>query len=141
MKGGIGWNLRISGVERFIYNTIILFHIVRIVCITSPELQPMAVQYRFQVIQTEITWPVYCTAIGWSSGDVIRTIWIYVIILSIISRSKPEILRLGYRRFQIGCVFAEYDLFKPTTFIQTCIYMNFRIILTQLYILISWDIR
>ena len=20
----------------------------------------------------------------------------------------------GYRRFQIGCVFAEYDLFKPT---------------------------
>ena len=26
------------------------------------------------VIQTEITWPVYCTAIGWSSGDVKKTI-------------------------------------------------------------------
>ena len=40
---------------------------------------------------------------GWSSGDVIRTMWYYVIILTIISvenakknfnRSKPEILRL-----------------------------------------------
>ena len=34
--------------------------------------------------------------------------------------SKPEI-------FQIGFVFAEYVLFKPTTFIQNCIYMIFRI--------------
>ena len=41
---------------------------------------------------------------------------------------------MGYNRFQIGCVFAEYDLFKPTTFIQNCIYMNFRIISTQFYI-------
>ena len=31
---------------------------------------------------------------------------------------------VGYRRFQIGFVFAEYDLFKPTTFIQNCVYMN-----------------
>jgi len=38
---------------------------------------------------------------------------------------------VGYNRFQIGCVLAEYDLFKPTTFIQNYIYMNFRIILTQ----------
>jgi len=37
----------------------------------------------------------------------------------------------GTTRFQIGCVFAEYDLFKPTTYKQNCIYMNFRIILTQ----------
>ena len=29
---------------------------------------------------------------------------------------------VGYTRFQIGCVFVEYDLFKPTTFIQNCIY-------------------
>ena len=29
--------------------------------------------------------------------------------------------------FQIGCVFAKYDLFKPTISIQNCIYMNFRI--------------
>ena len=28
-------------------------------------------------------------------------------------------------------MFAKYDLFKPTTFIQNCIYMNFRTILTQ----------
>ena len=41
---------------------------------------------------------------------------------------------MGYNRFQIGCVFAEYDLFKPTISIQNCINMNFRIILTQLYI-------
>ena len=32
--------------------------------------------------------------------------------------------RGGYRRFQIGCVFVEYDLLKT---IQNCIYMNFRI--------------
>ena len=34
-----------------------------------------------------------------------------------------------YLRFQIGCVFAKYDLFKPTIFLQNClcIYMNFRI--------------
>ena len=25
---------------------------------------------------------------------------------------------VGYRRFQIGCVFVEYDLFNTTTFIQ-----------------------
>ena len=25
---------------------------------------------------------------------------------------------VGYRRFQIGCVFIEYDLFNTTTFIQ-----------------------
>ena len=26
---------------------------------------------------------------------------------------------MGYDRFQIGCIFAEYDLFKPTTYIRT----------------------
>ena len=43
---------------------------------------------------------------------------------------------LGYIRFQIGCIFAEYDLFKPTISMQNClyIYMNFRIILTHFYI-------
>ena len=30
-----------------------------------------------------------------------------------------------YRRFQIGCVFVEYDLFNTTTFIQKFIYMQF----------------
>ncbi len=41
---------------------------------------------------------------------------------------------LGYRRFQIGCVFAEYDLFKPTIFIQKFIYIKFRILFgTVLY--------
>ena len=32
----------------------------------------------------------------------------------------------GHRRFQIGCVFVEYDLFNTRTFIQNCIYMNCR---------------
>ena len=35
---------------------------------------------------------------------------------------------------QIGCVFAEYGLFKPTIFIQNLIYINFGINLTQLCI-------
>ena len=30
---------------------------------------------------------------------------------------------VGYRRFQIGFVFVEYDLFLTTTFIQNCIYV------------------
>ncbi len=29
---------------------------------------------------------------------------------------------------------SEYDQFKPTTFIQNCMYINFRIYLTQFYI-------
>ena len=41
---------------------------------------------------------------------------------------------MGYRRFQIGCVFAEYDPFKPTIFIQHFIYIDFRINLTHFYI-------
>ena len=93
---------------------------------------------RFHVIQTEITRPVYCTAIGWSSGDVTRTIcdiWYYQIYLS---KKKKEIKNIivanlrssgssGISSFQIGCVFVENDLFNTTTFIQNCIYMNFRI--------------
>ena len=27
---------------------------------------------------------------------------------------------MGYRRFQIGCVFVEYDLLNSTTFKQNC---------------------
>jgi len=42
--------------------------------ITLQELPPRRVQYTGHVIQTEFWWPVYCTAIGWSSCDVIRTI-------------------------------------------------------------------
>ena len=45
----------------------------------------------------------------------------------------------GYSLFQIGFVFAEYDLFKTTTFIQNCIYMNFRKNLTQFNINFSID--
>ena len=41
---------------------------------------------------------------------------------------------MGYNRFQIGWAFAEYNLFKPTNFIQKFIYMNFRKNLTQFYI-------
>ena len=41
---------------------------------------------------------------------------------------------MGYRRLEIGFVFVKYDLFYTTTFIHYCIYMNFRIHLTQFYI-------
>ena len=47
---------------------------------------------------------------------------------------------MGYLHFQIGCIFAKYDLFKPAMSIQNCIYMNFRINLTQFYINFSRDI-
>ena len=40
---------------------------------------------------------------------------------------------MGYNRFQIDCVFTECDLFKPNTFIQNFIYIDFRIIVTQFY--------
>ena len=70
MKGGIGWNLRISGVERYIKDIYLMFlsreidtklcqsytktYIVKIyVHITWPELPPIAVQYTGHVIQTE----------------------------------------------------------------------------------------
>ena len=41
---------------------------------------------------------------------------------------------VGYNRFQIGCVFVEYDLLNTTTFTQNFIYIDFRIIFTQFYI-------
>ena len=40
---------------------------------------------------------------------------------------------LGYRCFQIGCLFAEYDLFKPSISIRNFIYINFRSNLTHFY--------
>jgi len=54
-------------------------------------------------------------------------------------KSKPnlQLAFSGISSFQIGCLFAEYDRFKPTTFIQNCIYINFRIDLTQFYISFS----
>ena len=41
---------------------------------------------------------------------------------------------MGYNRFQIGCVIADYDLFNATTFIQNMTYVRFGIILTQFYV-------
>ena len=42
------------------------------------------------------------------------------------NRSKPEVqASVGYNRFEIGFVFAEYDLFKPTTFIYIKIFVYF----------------
>ena len=35
---------------------------------------------------------------------------------------------------EIGCIIVEYDLFNTTTYIQNCVFINFRITLTQLYI-------
>jgi len=70
MKGGIGWNLRISGVERYLYDIyqMLLSREIDIklcqnytktyICklyvrFTWPELPSMAVQYNGHVIQTE----------------------------------------------------------------------------------------
>ena len=61
--------------------------------------------------------------------------WYYQIYLS---KKKKEIKNIivanlrssgssGISSFQIGCVFVENDLLNTTTFIQNCIYMNFRI--------------
>ena len=53
--------------------------------------------------ETEITWPVYCTAIGFSSGDLIQTVrtkcyniinYIYCKCKKKYKKSKPEIIRL-----------------------------------------------
>jgi len=41
---------------------------------------------------------------------------------------------LGYRCFQIGWVFVEYDLFNTTSLIKNLTYIHFGIILTQFYI-------
>ena len=41
---------------------------------------------------------------------------------------------LGYRCFQIGCVFVKYDLLKSLNLIQNLTYISFGILLTQLYI-------
>ena len=124
---------------------IILLHIVRIVCITSPELQPMAVQYTGHVISDCITWQWYCTAIGLSSFDVIRTICYPLFLFKMQNKNLKIKIAANLRfsssygiytsRFQIGCVFVEYDLYNiSTTFIQNYIYMHFRINLTQFYI-------
>ena len=39
------------------------------------------------------------------------------------NRSEPEISQapVGYRRFQISCVFVKNDLLDSKTFIQNCI--------------------
>ena len=41
---------------------------------------------------------------------------------------------MRYNRFQIGCVFVEYELFNATTFIQNLTYILFGIILTKFYV-------
>ena len=53
-------------------------------------------------------------------------------------KSKPN-LQLAFSGISSfsDLLFTEYDLFKPTTFIQICIYINFRIYLTQFYISFS----
>ena len=102
----------------------------------------MAVQYRCHVIQTEITWPVYSTAIGWSSGDVIRTICNNVFNY-IFWKFKIKIKTIigANLRFSGSCGISSFSdwlricfLLNTTTFILNWIYMNFRINLTQFYI-------
>ena len=38
---------------------------------------------------------------------------------------------MEYCRFQIGCLFGEYDSFKPNIFMQNFIFIDFHIYLTQ----------
>ena len=58
-----------------------------------------------------------------------KTYVLYGFVLKIYGFFQQSFGHPGYHRFHIGCIFAEYDLSKPTT--QNCIYMNFRIILSQ----------
>ena len=41
--------------------------LIDIIDITSPELQPMAVKYRCQVIQAEITGPDFCSSFSFKN--------------------------------------------------------------------------
>ena len=50
------------------------------------------------------------------------------------SKPKLQLAFSGISSFSDWLYIAEFDLFKPTTFIQNCIYINFRINLTQLYL-------
>ena len=81
----------------------------------------------------------YCTAIGGSSGEVIRIIYIlYVIIFAIFSKKIWDSQSfVEYGSFQIGCVFVEYYLFNTTCLLQNLIYIRFGIILTPFYIKFS----
>ena len=51
------------------------------VWIMKPELQAMVEQYYLSRAFVCITWPVYCTAIGGSSGHVVRTYILHVYVL------------------------------------------------------------
>ena len=57
--------------------------------------------------------------------------------LSSISIKEVKRKFKNYNRFQIACVFAEYNLLKSTTFKQNFKYRDFRIILIQFYISFS----
>ena len=89
----------------------------------------------------------YCTDVGWSSCDVIRTMrtLCYYIINYIYKKCKIKVkiiigenLRFsgfcGILSFSDWLPFVKYDLFNSTTFIQNCIYMIFCITLRQFYI-------
>ena len=54
---------------------------------------------------------------------------IYLIQITWISQAP-----LGYRYFQIGCIFVEYDLFNITNLKQNLTYIGFGIIFRQFYI-------
>jgi len=64
----------------------------------------------------------FCTDVGWSYCDVIRTMrtLCYYIINYIYKKCKIKVKNYN---FQIGYVFVEYDLFNTTTFINNCIYI------------------
>ena len=49
-------------------------------------------------------------------------------------KPKLQLAFSGISSFLDWLLIAEYDLFKPTTFLQNCIYINFCIDLTQFYI-------
>ena len=73
-----------------------------------------------------ITRPVYCTAIGGSFGDVIRTI--QTLCNNIINYQFYQYYQyyqsqapVGYSHFHIGCVFVEYGLFNRTNLKQNLI--------------------
>ena len=95
----------------------ILLHLIHIVRITSPELQPMAVQYTGHGISVYVAWQRYCTVIGWSSGDIIRAIRT---ICNILSSGSQAMIGLTILYIQYSKVLIQGKLFQRCTHFLYC---------------------
>ena len=84
------------------------------------------------VIRVRITWPVYCTLIGWRSGDLIRIIcniinYIYLkgkIKIDNYNGSKPEILRILWDNLVFRLVAYLLKMICLNHYFHTILYIN-----------------